>query len=81
MNLYRLDREARDGTDLGPVSDMLGPCLIRRWTAARTLAVETARGQDCYVIVSRINGGGNVRRMGIATPALGYSPTTSPRRV
>ena len=54
MNLYRID------TSQGPVSDFLGPCLIRSFADARERGIAAARA----------NGGATVTRISGRTAAL-----------
>lgn len=62
MNLYRLD------TASGPLTDLLGPRLIRRYSHAITVASKHCAVHGERVTVTRISGGGALKVVRVIEP-------------
>lgn len=67
MNLYRIDLQQPDGT-FQPLSDFLGPRLIRSRTAADNAARMATATTRLPAQVTRIRGAGQVTIMGTFQP-------------
>lgn len=70
MNLYRLDVQvpAEHGGGSYPVSDILGPRLIRSHAAAREAGRMAAACSGWPVTLTRISGAGAMRAMATINP-------------
>ena len=55
VNLYRID------TPSGPLCDLLGPRLVRRYDTARMHAREHVERYGEYAAITRISGGGALK--------------------
>lgn len=60
MNLYRLDYESPNG-DLEPVTDILGPVLLKHWPTVRQQALALANNTGAVVRITRISGAGALK--------------------
>lgn len=63
VNLYRLD------TASGPLTDLLGPRLIRCYASALTVAHDHADAKRERVTVTRISGGGALKVVRVIDPS------------
>jgi hypothetical protein len=68
MNLYRLDYLTPEGATGEAVHDWRGDYLARSAATARTDASTAAQAAGAPVAITRISGGGSMKRTGIAHP-------------